>query len=241
MNSLFPRQQTDASVISIHVIDHHGGSLQLDCVRSNQPLLEVAIRLDPRLQAAQQASASTTVPTTQQQRQPEVDLMSVNGETLALSQTPSAYALIDGSSIYCYRYGEACRDHRRRLTAAAVAAASAAAAARQAEAAPCGISDNDGDTSPDLANPSPIARPAVGSAIPKLPSPPQFVGLYLSDWLCGYTRRLLLHHDLAMPFEVLLRPYCAMRGMRLEEVSWVWLQFYRKVRMHGGEGIITWL
>ena len=213
--------QANASVISLVFIDQHGQTTRLEGVRSNQPLQEVAIRLDARFQAAQQAGTPATGTT----QQPEVDLMTASsGMTLTLSSLPSDYDIVDGSSIYCYRYGEACRDHRRKLTTAAVAAATAAAAARQtAQISEGGAGAGTGTDATDLVVKTPP------SAIPRLPAAPQYVSLYLSDWLCGYQRRMRFHHDLALPFEVLLRPYCAMRGMRLEEVSWVWLQFYRKV------------
>lgn len=177
---------------------------RLEGLRSNQPLLDVALRLDSRFQALSPQLQLEQQQSGQQPLQlPEVDLLSLQGESLPLLNTPAACGLQDGDGMYCYRYGEACRQFRLH-------------------ASPCTAPRMDSSASTSTSN-------AATSTKSHKQRPPQYVGLYLSDWQCSYQRRMLLHHDLTIPFDVLLRPYCMMRGIDLDDASFVWLQFYRKV------------
>ena len=209
--NVLPIMPNAQPTILLNVVDQHGQTEELTGVRANQPLLEVALRLDSRFQMAQPPLQPGQQPPLQL---PEVDLLSLDGESLPLLSLPSAFSLKDGSRIYCYRYGEVCREYRKNhMDGVGGGPAGAAAAAPRMDSS---------------------GKPIVV----KPPPPAQYVGIYLSDWLCGYQRRVLLHHDLAVPFEELLRPYCAMRGMVTEEASFVWLQFYRKVGRSMGDACI---
>ena len=194
------------------MVDQHGVTEELEGVQQNQPLLEVALRLDTH--HAQQQSIvhrQQGIPP----QLPEVDLMTMEGDTLSLINTPASASLTDGGRVCCYRYGQVCREYRERHFDSTINP-SAASCVSQTE--------------------SSITVP--GKAAVQSSSAPQYVGIYLSDWVCGYQRRILLHHDLTLPFEVLLRPYCSLRGIRVEDTSFVWLQFYRKVHFNDtGKGM----
>lgn len=201
-------------IIRLIVVDQHGVTEELHGVRANQPLLEVALRLDTYhaqqqslIHGVQQGLPSPPV------QLPEVDLLTMEGDTLSPVNTPASASLTDGGQICCYRYGQVCREYKERhIDSAILSAASCAAQTESSTTLP--------------------GKAAQSS------SSPQYVGIYLSDWVCGYQRRILLHHDLTLPFEVLLRPYCSLRGIRVEDTSFVWLQFYRKVNFNDtGKGM----
>lgn len=190
--------------LSLVVRDQFGCTEVLEDVHLNQPLLEVALRLESRLphqSTPHQQQQSQQSPQGQMQPPshalPELDLLSLQGETLPLLHNPAACGLADGDTILCYRYAEACRQFQQHQAEASV----------QSAAAHSGVQ---------------------GSAAPPA-SKTQYVGLYLSDWLCGYQARMLLHHDLSVPFSVLLGAFCSMRGINADDASFMWLQFYRKV------------
>ena len=195
--------------------DQFGRTERLEGVQLYHSWVDVARRLDGGGGALQQPQGKQ-----QQLRPPEVDLYF--GETaLSLSSSPAACKVKDGDVLYVYRYGEACRRHQARHKSQGNGGSS---------------SDQDGVAESGTL---PLQQQQLQQQQQELEDDEDdeggaYVALYLSDWLCGYQRRFMMHHDLSVPWEVLLLPFCSWRGIKPDEASFVWLQIYRQVRAGDG-------